>query len=638
MKSETPSTATPSVRPPQVRLSRMMRCAGSTPSHFVRISFVDLRGATRQHDLPCSEVTDLKKVTKRLLDLGIPTLDVRFLTKQLTAELRRIDKQPPTELTDRTGWHGRSFVFPGVDLGAAGERFLFEGASPHAYTLSVGSAGEWKNGLGEALSRSPTHVFAMAAALAGPLLRFSGLPGDVVFLFTRDAYPSAVTVMQAASSVCTGAPVGAGERRIEPPYPSDMEERLFADLPRLLREDSDAAELLEQVTGRRLGYSRRKEGAVSGSSRSNAAVPRSLILATLDEGRDGGRLGACHRGAPDRLVMIVPGHPSATELAACHSFERAARQVASVCGRHAGHALRAFVAKVVADVDHVGQRIDREIRSFRSAVKSERALSEEEARALTAFGMVAATGVLAAEWGLVPWSKDQCIESCRHMALGHFRLRAEADDEPDLASIRAAALDDTRFPVVEDKQKLDPTAASDPWGIRRTFGGRLHLLVARDRLVDLVGSKESADALASRLAGRDGLVLKGSDDRVFRQVSVSGWPGGGGRQSWLCLDVDLLIRGAEPADPQICFAPIAPVQGPRPPGHTKPGVSPASLIGGRLIKGTYARTDKAVAKSLRQLKKDIKRDMESRQIRVAIRKKRLPMKGASADAHDRRGS
>lgn len=594
MKSEIPSADTPSARPPLVRLSRMMRCADSTARDFVRISFVDLRGTARQDDLPCSEVTDLKKVVKKLLDLGIPTFDVGSLTKQLAAELKRIDKQPPTELTDRTGWHGRSFVLPGVDLGAAGERVLFEGASPHAYTINVGTAGEWKNGLGEALGRSPTHVFAMAAALAGPLLRFSGLPGDVVFLFTRDAYSSAVTVMQAASSVCTGAPVGAGECRIEPPYPSDMEERLFVDLPRLLREDSDAAELLEQVAGQRLGYSRRKEGAGSGSSRSNTAVPRSLILATLDEGRDGGCLGACHRGAPDRLVMIVPGHPSATELAACQSFERAADQVASVCGRHAGHALRAFVAKVVADVDHVAERIDREIRSFLSAVKSERPLSEEEARALTAFGMVAAAGVLAAEWGLVPWSKDQCIESCRHMALGNFRLHTEADDEPDLASIRAAALDDTRFPVVEDKQKLDPTAASDPWGIRRTFGGRLHLLVAHDRLVDLVGSKESADALASRLAGRDGLVLKGSDGRLFRQVSVSGWPGGGGRQPCLCLDIALLTGGAKPSDPQICFAPMESVQWPQLQGGITPGEGRPTLLGNGLGKVLNPRSMKVV--------------------------------------------
>lgn len=571
---------TPAMRPTRplpFEISQVVRRIGSASYYFVRFSFSDLRGSPQQLELPRSKAREFKAVAKRLLDQGIPTGDALLLAELIREEIERTEQEPPAELVDRTGWHDKSFVFPGLDLGAAAGRILFEGAPAHPYSIDIGSPEEWKNCLGKTFNPSLPHVFAMAAALAAPLLRFSGLPGDVAFLFTHEGQANVSTVMQAAASVCTGEPSVLELQAGEPKHSSSSMRHQFADLPRLVPCGSGSVDLLEDMLGQRLGISRQGHDAGNASSSSTEVPPRSIILAAVDVRVDRRALLGNRPDHSDTLVIAVPGHPPMAEAMARQSFDWTAAKVANVCGRHAGHALPAFVGATVRHLDKLPQMVEDKIESFLATVKREAPLSVSEEKVLNAFALVCAAGTLAAEWEISPWSKERCVEACRHMALGHFELIAEADADPFLTSIRAAAYDDALFPIVEEKQVLDQLTSGGARGARRTLDGRMHLLVARDNLIHSTGSKDAVDALISRLAKQQGLITRGPDGRVFRQVSVAGWPGGGGRKPWLCLDVERLMQASAPAGSRISFAPVEPL--PKYPLHSSimPGEGKTAL-------------------------------------------------------------
>lgn len=145
-----------------------------------------MRGRAQQLELPRSRAVDFKAVAKQLIDRGFPTIDRDALAERLTVKLELIKPESVIDVVDRTGWFGPAFALPGAEIGANGGRLLYGGAASHPYSMRMGALDGWKRGLAGPLPPSLPHAFAMAAALAAPLLRFSGLPGDVAFLFTQE--------------------------------------------------------------------------------------------------------------------------------------------------------------------------------------------------------------------------------------------------------------------------------------------------------------------------------------------------------------------------------------------------------------------------------------------------------------------
>ncbi|MDP3167235.1 MAG: DUF927 domain-containing protein [Hydrogenophaga sp.] len=143
------------------------------------LTFADPVGKPKQWAMPARMLAgDGGEFRAALLGMGLRIAASPRARNLLTQYIQTRQPSEYATCTDRTGWHGRAFVLPHETIGDDAERIVFQSESAQPNTFSVkGTPEQWRQRVAAQCAGNSRLVFAVAAALAGPLLRPAGMEG-----------------------------------------------------------------------------------------------------------------------------------------------------------------------------------------------------------------------------------------------------------------------------------------------------------------------------------------------------------------------------------------------------------------------------------------------------------------------------
>jgi putative DNA primase/helicase len=423
-------------------------------------------------------------------------------------------------VVSRTGWHeigGRSvFVLPCETIGRRrGERVVLDAAAHGAYEAH-GSIEEWRGGVARLASGHVLPVLAISAALAGPLLNLANVESGGVHLFGQSS-KGKTTLLQMGASVW-----GRGGT---PGYVRTW--RATANgLEGAAAGSTDTGLILDevgQVDGREFGgalYSL-ANGAGKARSKIDGALrePRTWRVLVVSSGEvpvdvkmaeDRGkktRAGQLVRmlNIPAERAFGVFDHPGPDGDAA--SFAEQCKLAAATAYGTAGPE---FVRRLIAD-DVRGDDVRAIVNDF-IAAEVPASADGQVARAAHRFGIIAAAGELATDFGLTGWREGEARDAAA-WAFGGW-IEARGGTEP--AEVPQAVETVRHFIEVNDEARFDNLDDPDARAVVNRAGWRKGAGEDRRRLIPPEVWKQDICAgldttfVAGVLAAR-GALLKASD-------------------------------------------------------------------------------------------------------------------------------
>lgn len=363
-----------------------------------------------------------------LLDMGM-RIDVdghRLLNRWL------MNCKPKKRLTaaKTVGWHGdgstRAFVLPSKTVGNQ-DVILQSDRVGHDEFTTNGSLQGWRQEIGRLCAGNRWLVLAVAAALAGPVLKLVSRPG-VGIHFVGDSSQGKSTLLHASTSVWGGL----GFMRTWRATSNGLEGVAAAlnDTALILDEISEAppADVGAIVYSIGNGTGKSRAGR-NGKAREVAKWRLSLIssgektLATIM-----GEAGKSVNAGQDVRMLEIPAVRSFGVLDELHGLEDGAavsnRIRAAANEEHYGHLGPAFVERLIADG-----------RDFRKAHKEYVAdpgfiaCHPLEVRAAEALALIALAGELATEYGLTGWTKGEALDAAVEAFKKWKEFRGEGQTE-----------------------------------------------------------------------------------------------------------------------------------------------------------------------------------------------------------------
>lgn len=106
----------------------------------------------------------------RLLDGGLALAPGRKAREALIRYLSEARPSKRTRCTTQVGWHAESFALPDMTIGPDEEEVVYQNDTESLLRQS-GTLDDWKNSIGKYCVGNSRLIFAVSAALAGPLLK-----------------------------------------------------------------------------------------------------------------------------------------------------------------------------------------------------------------------------------------------------------------------------------------------------------------------------------------------------------------------------------------------------------------------------------------------------------------------------------
>jgi putative DNA primase/helicase len=318
--------------------------------------------------------------------------------------------------TDHIGWDGGIYVLPDTAIGPAGSENLVYQTDhniEHFYRVS-GTLSGWQSGIAARCLRNSRLIFAVSAAFAGPLLAWLEVEGGGVHLVGSTS-EGKTTLLVAAGSVIGGG----GQRGFARTWRSTAN-----GLEAIAELHNDNLLLLDEL--RELSDPREADSVAymlangAGKARMTRTITarRSLQwrLLFLSSGEIrlseyAASVGRRTKGGAEVRLLNIPGDAGAgmgafENLHGADSAATFADELMTAAKKHYGHALRAFLAALVANrsqlVDQARQTMDDFVRTFLP-----QGASPEVGRALRRFALVAAAGELASSLGITGWPQGE---------------------------------------------------------------------------------------------------------------------------------------------------------------------------------------------------------------------------------------
>ena len=314
---------------------------------------------------------------------------------------------------DRTGWHGDVFVLPDRNYAPADAEELHLqglGAAP-AYAVS-GTLEEWQESIGAMASGNSRLVLGITAALAGPLLHpMQEESGG--FHFAGASSTGKTTSLHVAASVW-GSPIQSWRTT------DNAAEALAAGhsdtllpLDEIGQADERAVNALSYMLANGAGKSRmRRDATARPVSRWRILFMSTGEIGLADKLHEGGK-----RARGGQSVRVIELAADAGKGAGCfeelheeRDADAFARMLRTDATRFHGTLGRAFLERFCADPER-SRATAMELRAawvrtnMPPGVPGE--VPGQVARVAGRFGLVAAAGELAIEWGLLPWLKGE---------------------------------------------------------------------------------------------------------------------------------------------------------------------------------------------------------------------------------------
>lgn len=363
---------------------------------------------------------DTSIVTSRLADGGLalsgggkaPGLLCRFLAGYRTA--RRV------RCVSATGWHDGRFVFPVPEDGETSgkrEALVFQGFAPFDPYQTAGTLEGWQNGVAAPCVGNPLLLFALSASFAAALLDLAGLESGGFHLDGLSSGGKTTTLLAAASVWGSGARSG-GFMRNWSATSNGLEglAALHSDAPLILDEIGQATGAAIRQAAYLLGNGVGKARMRADGTAKEMLTWRTIILSSGETSlgekirQEGGQVQA---GQEVRLLDLPLGATLFDDLHGHESSKAFAVALEAAAGADYGHAGRAFVRQVET-------RRDEALALVRSYLGGEtfplcrKEASGQVQRAARRFLLCAAAGVLAVQYGIVPWREADVLGAIEH--------------------------------------------------------------------------------------------------------------------------------------------------------------------------------------------------------------------------------
>jgi len=357
-------------------------------------------------------------VFKRLLSAGLLFQSNRLGKERLLEYL--LGSLPPRRLTHtrKPGWIAQSFCLPDISFGL--EDVLCDlGSSAHLYKVR-GTLEAWQEMAALAVGNSRL-AFALSAAFAGPLLHPLGQEGGGIH-FVGSMAGGKSTVAKLAGSVWGGngrqtyALSWSGSDSGHEAIASRANDTLLV-LDEIGRAD---ATLLGMIIYQFINGTGKNRADVDGHLKE--VIYFTIMLISTGEITVSEAISASPRGGrvmAGQLVRLLDIPADVDEklgvFEKLHGFETSrafAMHLESVLVQHHGHAARAYLTQLTADLPAAIEAVKGAIDAFLAQVCPPQA-SRQVQRAAARFALIAAAGELAAAFGVLPWPEGEAVRAAQ---------------------------------------------------------------------------------------------------------------------------------------------------------------------------------------------------------------------------------
>ena len=421
-----------------------------------------------------------------------------------------------------TGWHdigtSKVFALPYITIGSVmDETVMVQGAITSPFE-SRGTLTDWQGSVGLLVAAHSRPTFAVSTAFAGPLLGLLGLEGGG-FHFHGQSSRGKTTAVKAAASVWGKGdspgfvrPWRSTANALEATAAMHTDTLLPLDELGVVEAKEAAMAIYSLSSGTGKGRSKR-----DGSLRPSMTW-RTMVLSTgeirltdkLIEGHQQSRAGQ-----QVRLVDIPAdggkGFGAFDNGGAANDPKALADQIMAAAQTSYGTAGPEFVRRLAAD--GIDKNPD-EIKAIMGAFSSRwipPGADGQVLRVVDRFGLVAAAGELACDFGIVPWQKGDALEAARRCFADWFDSRGGAEAGEVQSAISQVRLyierhGDSRFEAIGSGDR----AVNNRAGWRKGDGTDREWLIPPEIWKAEVAVGHDTKLVARALADR-GMLRRGPD-------------------------------------------------------------------------------------------------------------------------------
>lgn len=380
-------------------------------------------GRAHRWSMPKSMLAgDGSAIREHLLTNGLYVSTAASNRGKLLEFLSTVDTPLRARAVSAVGWAGAAFALPDLTIGdSAEDRIILQQveAGAHHYGTS-GSLEEWKEHVGRLAIGNSRLIFAMSAAMVGPILLPANEEGGGLN-FVGSSSCGKTTAMKAAASIWGSHKFirqwRATSNGLEGVAQQHNETLLCLD--ELSQVDPKEAGAIAYMLGNGQGKSRATR---SGAGRA-AAAWRVLFLSTgevgLSEVMKEGRNSRRSMAGQEVRILDLPADAGAgmglfEDIHGAASAEAFARQINTATATYYGTPSHEFLAYLTANSTAAGDFVAKVAGEFVSKVVPEGSDGQVQ-RAARRFGLVAAAGELAAKASVFPWGKGAAYRAASVM-------------------------------------------------------------------------------------------------------------------------------------------------------------------------------------------------------------------------------
>lgn len=455
-------------------------------------------------------------------------------------------------LTKRTGWHEDIFVTPDKTYGESDWGIIksFPVFRQEGIFTTGGELDEWKETVANPAGASSRLMFAIGAAFAASLLKFSDVESGGFHLVGETSIGKTTALIVAQSvwgravreKLATWDVKNAGLEEVTQGH---------CDILLCLDEIALAAESSRGAATRIRNVSF-KSSSGQGTRRSVRYQPpnyahaewRTLILSTgetslSDISAAGGlkRLGGEAVRFIDLPARVNPAWGIFEKLpTGSEGSEEAVIAIEEACKVAFGMAGPAFIEAILDDLDAIKKRVSKLMSSF-FAEQNMEGVGGREGRFAKRFALIYAALVMAAEFKIVPWKRKAIMRAVTACYLDALAATNKADQsiEKSLNRLRKKLRSSTRVQDIEGS--VEPATKKKPFAYRVKRKEGTFFAIKAKRFEKFMGSPSNARVVLRTLKKSENLVTQAKSNRLVKHVEIKGL----GRKTYYCIREEFLV-------------------------------------------------------------------------------------------------
>ncbi len=354
-----------------------------------------------------------------LLDAGLEITDINLAKKHLPRYvLNAILPEQVTKSTKLLGWHDENYILPDVSFGLSEEVVEFQGNGSKHFHQCSGSLEEWQEHIGSLCKGNSLFVLMTSLALTGPVLKLCSEEGIGMNIYGTSS-SGKTTCALVAGSVCGG---GGRNGYIRSWRSTDNA------LEAIAAEHNDGLLVLDEL-GQAVGDSvgRTVYMLINGEAK-NRMTSEAILRKTsqwrvnlLSTGEltipqkiaESGKLKSM-AGQEVRVIDLpIGGVNSQATFDNLHSHEgpgQLSQVLSERSKKYYGSPLRAFLKHLCENKEASTDSILEMSKTFEKQHLPEKSSGQVQ-RVCRKFSLIAATGELAIELGILPYDKGEAFDA-----------------------------------------------------------------------------------------------------------------------------------------------------------------------------------------------------------------------------------